>query len=404
MSDGSSGARITNASVSTTPNRTDHTVTLESPTSSLDPTHSRASNDDDEVTWVHSFSRCDRILSGSSLHLCYRLLDIIILSIGLLSSKSQCPTSNRFETISICLLVFYFIDLTIIARYALRTMSRHYRSLTEDEKIEQHKRAAGLRGFFMLLKLIPVCIGVAYTFSSKATLTADCALIRFCLGIVCLSTLFIMIIPPAKPDVPARRSFVLECFILAFVLLVNGVYMGTVALAMKQVTNASCIYQETEDLYTKAPLKSYAQVGLLIFSYTAIVHILNLLVSQLSYRLTNGRRLYVFYYGLHYVLSYIGSILVVYYFSVGALFLFQPRSGQPCQASAPGLYRTLLIWQWIRILSPLLAAPLILALCCLGVVLGIVLSYCLPASITVPLLDALRVRERDGRRRCLSSS
>ena len=393
MSEGSTGTHAINAADSAALNRNDHTLTLESQTSSLNSTRSRAANDDDEVTWVHAFARYDRILSGSSLHLCYRLLDIIILFIGLLSNKSQCPTSNRFEIISICLLAFHAIDLMIIARCALRTMSSHYRSLTEDEKIELQKRAAGLRGFFMLFKLIPVCIGVAYAFSSDAALTADCALIRFCVGLVCLSTLFIMIIPPAKPDIPARRSFILECFILAFVFLVNGSYMGTVALAMNQVTNASCIYQQAEDLYTKAPLKSYAQVGLLIFTYTAIVHVLNLLVSQLSYRLTNGRRLYIYYYGLHYLFSYIGSILVVYYFSVGALLLFKPLAGQPCQASAPGLYRTLLVWQWIRILSPLLAAPLIFAVCCLSVVFGIVLSYCLPASITVPLLDALRVRE-----------
>jgi hypothetical protein len=238
--------------------------------------------------------------------------------------------------------------------------------------------------------MIPVCFGTVYALSSSVPNTADCQLMRFCLGMVCLSTLLTMIIPPTKPEIPPRRSFLLECFILSFLIIINGTYLGTVASAMKDIEQSSCIYNNPDDLYLGAPLKSYAYVGLILFGCTTAIHIINLLISQTCNRLTNGRRLYSYYYGLQYALNYFGAVIVIYYFSVGALLLFKPRAGGECKADAPGLYRTLLIWQWIRILFPLLAVPLVLILCCLGVFFGIILSYCLPASITVPLLGLLQ--------------
>jgi hypothetical protein len=213
---------------------------------------------------------------------------------------------------------------------------------------------------------------------------------RFCLGIVCLSTWLIILIPPTKPELPVRRSLIIECLILAFVLIINCTYIGTVATAMTDVSTSTCIYNSTEDLYLRAPLKSYAYVGLILFGCTTLIHIINLIINQLCFRLNFARRFYIYYYALQYTLNYLGAIVVIYYFSIGALFLFQPRSGDPCRTDAPNLYRVLLIWEWIRILSPLIAIPLIIIICCLGVFLGIILSYCLPASITVPILEVIR--------------
>jgi hypothetical protein len=161
---------------------------------------------------------------------------------------------------------------------------------------------------------------------------------------------------------------------------------------MKDIQYPSCIYNSTQDLYFGSPLKSYAYVGLVLFTCTTMIHIINLLISQICLRLNRGRQIYIYYYALQYALNYFGAIAVIYYFSVGALFLFQPTLGYPCRTDAPDLYRILLIWECIRILSPLIAIPLIIILCCLGVFFGIILSYCLPASITVPLLEGLRVR------------
>ena len=345
----------------------------------------------DENTWIHKFNRLDRVFSGGLLHIFYRIIDITILLIGL---ASTCDVSNHLSITSICLLIFYFLDLTIILILFLRNVCTRYADLTEEEKLERLRRASTLRGFFIFFKLIPICVGTAYTFSSSFSPSiTDCQkLMRFCLGIVCFSTWLLILIPLAKPELPARRSLVIECFILFFVLVINSTYIGTIANAMTNVQNSSCIYSTSQDFYLGAPLKSYAYFGLILFGCTTGIHIINLVISQLCFRLNRIRRFYVYYYALQYSLNYFATIIVIYYFSVGALFLFQPQSGQPCRADAPYLYQVLLIWEWIRILSPLIAIPLLIILCCLGVFFGIILSYCLPASITVPILESLRVR------------
>lgn len=352
----------------------------------------RLTNENQETTWINSFIEFDRILSGSLLHLCYRFVDIIILIIGLSFTKETCSRSNRLVITSICLLIFYFIDLIIILYYFSRNYLTNNQQLTEEEKTERLRHASALRGFFIFFKLIPVCIGTSYVFTSKFPEGNDCELMRFCLGIVCISTFLIMIIPPTKPELPTRRSLAVECFIIVFLLIINLTYMGTIASSMKNIEQPSCIYKKSEDLYLSAPLKSYSYAGLILFGCTTLLHVINLFVNQLCYRLTNGRQLYIYYYALQYILNYFGALIVIYYLSVGALYLFQPRSGQPCREYAPELYRTLLIWQWIRMLFPLVVLPLILILCCLGVFFGIILSYCLPASITVPILELIRVK------------
>jgi hypothetical protein len=346
----------------------------------------------DDNTWIHKFNRLDGIFSGGLLHLFYRVIDITILLIGLTSNQQTCNLSNRLAITSICLLIFYFIDLTIIFILFLRNLCTHYTGLTDEEKIERLRRASTLRGFFIFFKLVPVCVGTAYTFPSSLPFgTTDCdQLMRFCLGIVCFSTWLLVLIPLAKPELPARRSLVIECFILLFVLIINATYIGTVANAMTDVQNSSCIYNAIDDFYLRAPLKSYAYFGLILFGCTTGLHMIHLIISQLRFRLNRGLRFYIYYYSLQYELNYFDTILVIYYFSVGALFLFQPNSGQPCRTDAPYLYQVLLIWEWIRILSPLIAIPLMIILCCLGVFFGILLSYCLPASITVPILESLR--------------
>ncbi|CAF4090409.1 unnamed protein product [Adineta steineri] len=370
----------------TSSNITENRVTPSTATSTI-PITTAATTETVEITWIDVYNRFDSLLSGSILHILYRIIDITLLLIGLTSSSSACKTSNHLAITSICLLIFYFIDLAIIFLLLIRNLSSRNSQLTEQEKLEQARRASSLRGFFIFFKIIPVCVGTGYTFASTFTNSSDCQLMRVCLGIVCVSTWLLLLIPPTKPELPVRRSFVVECFILVFVLIINLTYIGTVTTAMNDVNQTTCIYNKTEDLYLGAPLKSYAYVGLILFSCTTIIHMINLTISQLCLRLTRGRQIYIYYYALQYTLNYFGAIVVIYYFSVGALFLFQPRSGQPCRNDAPHLYRTLLIWEWIRLLSPLIAIPLIIILCCLGVFFGIILSYCLPASITVPLLE-----------------
>ena len=369
---------------------------VENGTASSIPTTPLSSTDNTESNWTNSFVRFDRMLSGGALEIIFRILDIIILCIGISSGKNTCTGSSHLAVTSICLLVFCSLDLAIIVRYFIRNLSSQYQHLTEEEKIERYRRIRACRTIFTFFKLIPVCVGIGYALSSSIPSKAgECELMRFCLGVVCLSTLLSMLIPQTKPEIPPRRSLLLECLILSFFLIINGIYFGTVASAMSGVEQSTCKYNQIDDIYLRAPLKTYAYFGLILFGSTTGLNILHLLISQTCNRVRNGRRLYSYYYALQYTLTYLASVVAIYYFSVGGLWLYRPRNGEPCKSDAPGLYRTLLIWQWIRILYPLIAVPLVLVLCCLGVVLGVMLSYCLPASITVPLLEVIRVRIKD---------
>lgn len=344
-------------------------------------------------TWIQSFSYLDRLFSGSLLHLVYRIIDITLLFVGLMSSSSPCEISNHLGITSICLLMFYFVDVVIVLLLFIRNVSSRHLQMTEDQKNEELRRALVLRGFFTFFKLIPIAVGTAYTFSSTPIKPSECDVMRFYLGLVCMSTWLVILIPPTKPEVPIRRSLILEIFVLLFVLIINCTYIGTVTVAIEKVNHSSCLYEKIEDLYSSAPLKSFAQVGLILFSCTTIIHLINLFINQICFRFnTQRRRWYLYYYALQYFLNYISAIIVIYYFSTGALILFQPRLGEPCRTNAPDLYRTLLIWEWIRILSPLIVVPLLIIFCCLGVCFGIIFSFCLPPSLTVPLLESLRVK------------
>lgn len=373
------------------PNRTnsvgaeDNPIDLETNTTPADATATTEQN-----TWINKFYHCDRILSGGLVHLLYRLIDIVLLFIGLTANGQTCPTSNRLAITSICLLIFHFLDLTIVLFSLVRNIRPQYSLLTEAEKNERLQCTALLRGFLTFFKIFPLCFGTAYSFPSSLSTGNECELLRFCLGVVCLSSWVFVLVPPAKPVLPVRRSFIIECILIVFILIINCTYFGTVATAMTDVQNSTCIYSSPEDFYLKAPLKSYAFVGLILFACTTGLHIISLIINQLHFRLNRGRSIYSYYYAFQYTLSYFAAIVGIYYIAIGGLFLFQPRSGQSCRTDAPNLYRVLLIWEWIRILSPLILIPLLLLTCCLGVCFGILLTYCLPASITVPILDFIR--------------
>ena len=129
------------------------------------------------------------------VHLLYRFIDITILLIGLTSKTQTCNVSNQLSITSICLLIFYFIDLTIIIFLLIRNICTRHTQLSEEQKLERLRHASSLRGFFIFFKIIPVCIGTAYSFPSTLSTPNECELMRFCLGIVCLSTWLLILIP-----------------------------------------------------------------------------------------------------------------------------------------------------------------------------------------------------------------
>ncbi|CAF4005940.1 unnamed protein product, partial [Rotaria sp. Silwood1] len=219
----------------------------------------------------------------------------------------------------------------------------------------------------------------------------SCEPIRFYLGIVCFSTWILMLVGPPKPSLPTRRSFILECIILVLSTSFLSTYLGFVASAMNKTQESECTYTRIEDLYFGAPLKSFAYVGIILAGCTIGINILGTIINQFFLRLPSLRRVFIYLLAIHYAISYLIVVVFVYYFSVGAILLYQPRSGGSCRVVAPNLYKTLLIWQSIRVFLPLLILSFALLAVCLGVVCGACLAACLPASITVPLLEMLRV-------------
>ncbi|CAF0859957.1 unnamed protein product [Rotaria sordida] len=293
-------------------------------------------------TWVDILTQLDHAFSGSLLRVCYNIIDIILVFLGLYYGTKTCRST--------------------------------------------------LRSIFHFLKFISVCVGTIYVFTSKIPINNNCELIRFYLGIVCFSTWILIFISPPKPSLPVRRSLIMECLILALLIIVNIIYLCIVTFVTIKTKKSECIYTRIEDLYFHAPLKSFAYVGLILAGSSICTNISGAIINQLFYRRPNLRRFFIYLSAIHYVISYTITVAIVYYYSVGAILLFQPRSGGSCSRVAPNLYTTLWIWQIIRILFPLIIWPLTLIVCCLGVTLGACLTYCLPASITVPLFTMLSDR------------
>ncbi|CAF1298930.1 unnamed protein product [Adineta steineri] len=69
-------------------------------------------------TWVDSLIQLDRVFSGTLLRLCYNLIDIVLLSLGLYYGARICGISNALAVISILILVFSGLGLAYILLHA----------------------------------------------------------------------------------------------------------------------------------------------------------------------------------------------------------------------------------------------------------------------------------------------
>ena len=340
------------------------------------------SNNETSTTWVDSLTQLDELLSGTLFRLCYDLISIALLSLGLYYGTKTCSVSNALAIISICILVFSGLALTFTLLFFVRNWSMG-RTTSGKERI--------LIAFFYFLRFICICVGTAFVFTSKIPINNDCEILRFYLGIVCFNTWFLLFTWIPKPSLPVRTSLIFVFIGLLIFLSFNGTYFGFLAFAMIQTHQSECIYSRIEDLYFHAPLKSFAFVGLVIIGCIIITVIFGTILSQLYYRFPNLRRLLVPLSAIHYMIFYFETVALVYYFSVGAVLLFRPRLGGSCFTVAPGLYKILWIWQLIRVFFPLVILPLVILIVCVGVAFGTCLSSCLPPSIAVPLMEILHV-------------
>ncbi|CAF1264053.1 unnamed protein product [Adineta steineri] len=340
-------------------------------------------------TWVDSLIELDRVFSGTLLRLCYNLIDIVLLSLGLYYGTRICGISNALAVISILILVFSGLGLACTLLFLIRNWSLRHRALSDETSSSRYRQGYVLRALFHFFRFICICVGTGYVFTSKIPASNQCEILRFYLGTVCFNTWVLIFISPPKPSLPKRQSLIVECLMLLVVIIFNTIFLSVVASAMIKTHASECIYTRIEDLYFSVPLKSFASVGLILIACNIGISILTAILNQLFYQLPNFRRVLVHLSAVHYVISYSKMVVLVYYFSVGAVLLFRPRSGGSCRAVAPDLYKTLLIWEIISVFLPLIIWPLAFLVCCLGVAFGGCLALCFPASIIVPLLEMI---------------
>ena len=344
-------------------------------------------NSDESPTWVDSLSRLDRLLSGSLLRLTYLVIDVILLSLGLYYGKNTCSSSSSFFVISICTFIFASLEVATIFLFFIRNWRKRQTLVVGDISSNGYPQ----RNILHLLRFLCICVGTAFVFGSKKSSTTDCDAVRFYLGIVCLNTWVLWFIAPSKATLPVRRSLISECLIRFLSVLMPCLYIGFVLSAILKVHNSECIYNSIEDLYHRAPLKSFGYVGLLLNICIICDRISDGVINQIFYRVRNLRKIFLYLAAIRYLISYLITLCVVYYFSTGAVLLFSTRTDNSCRKVAPQLHKTLLTWQIICVFLPLIVWPLTCLLCCLGVTIGTCLAACLPASITVPLLAIIRV-------------
>lgn len=350
------------------------------------PTYAVGGNEQ-SLTWVDRFTQLDPVLSTNLLRLCYIFTDIVLLSLGLYYGITTCSISNSLAAIYIPILVFSGLEVAFVFILLVRNWSSRRRDLFDVENSCWMGNCVIL--FCRCSKFICICIGTAYVFTPEVPINNDCEIVRFYLGIVCFSTW--MFSSPRKPSLPIRRSLILEFCVLLVVLMYYSIYFGLLAFPLMKTQAPECIYTRIEDLYFRAPLQSFAYAGLILIGSMVSTSILTAIFNQLFYRLSHYRRVFLHLSAIIFVISYIETLVYIYYFSVGAVLLFQPRSGEPCYAVAPNLYKILYILQIISFLAPFIILGLVLLLSCLGLMFGACLARCLPASIAVPLFEMLRV-------------
>ncbi|CAF2078254.1 unnamed protein product [Rotaria magnacalcarata] len=349
-------------------------------------------NNGQPLTWVDSLTQLDRALSGGLLRLCNSTIDIVLLSYSLYYGTKTCSISHTYGFLSIYILIFDAMAIATILLFFPRNWRLRHTTLSEAATSSSYRTGTRLRNLFYFLRFICVCISTVYVFTSKKPPNNDCELIHFYLGVVCFNTWVLFFIWPPKPSLPARRSLIGDVTLCLLSAIYNGIYFGCVAFAMSGNNEQECEYNRIEDLYFRAPLKSFAYVGLILTVCRVCTNLLYSTLSQIFYRLTTSRTFFIHLSALHYLITYLLSVTIAYYYSVGAVLLFQPRSGGSCSIVAPKLYTVLLVWELIQVFSPLIIWCIVILLCCLGAVLGVCLASCLPASITVPLLRAIGER------------
>ena len=344
------------------------------------------------LTWVNYLGQADRLLSGGLLRLCYDLINSVLLFLGLYLGTKTCGSSSALVNLSIIILVANGLTLLSTFFFVIRNWNLLDMCCLPDEP-HPYQYSVGylVRGFFRLIRFICICVGTGYTFTSKTPTNNDCEIVRFYLGIVCFNAWLLILNSIPKPSLPIRRSLISECFVIVLSLIFNGLHLGSVLFALIKDNKPECTYIHIEDLYFRAPLKSFAYIGLIVLSCFFVGSTLATIIDRLFYRLPNLRRLFFYLSAASYAIIYLTHLFHIYYYSVGAVLLFHPRLGGSCRMTDHSLYTTLLTWQIIRSFLLLMVLILALLISCFGWTVGSCLVRRLPASMVVPLMETVVV-------------
>lgn len=348
-------------------------------------------NDRQTSTWVDFLIEIDRLFSDGLLSLCYDLINIILLCLGLSYGTKTCKISNALAIISILIVVVTTLQLAFTLLFLKPNWHLRHTSLSDRTILRQFSQGRTVRVLFRFIRFVCICVGTAYVFPPKMPTNNDCEIIRFYLGIVCFNGWLFIIFDPAKPSLPVRRPIILEFFASLVLIIYNGIHIGFVLFALMKSKKSECVYKRIEDLYFDAPLQSFAYIGIILVVCWILSTTFSFMINQQYYRLVTLRRCFIHLSAIAYAILYLTTLLFNYYYSVGAVLLFKPRLGGSCRLVDDGLYTTLLIWQIIRCFSIIILWLLTIVVCCGGLTVGACLIGYLSPWIAVPLFEMLHV-------------
>jgi hypothetical protein len=144
-------------------------------------------------TWVDSLTQLDRVFSGGLLRLCYDLINIVLLSLGLYYGTKTCSVSNTLAVISILILVFSGLGLFFTLLFFVRNWPLRHMNLSVAAVSHRYRQGYVVRALFRFLRFICICVGTGYVFTSKVPVNNDCEILRFYLGIVCFNAWLLII-------------------------------------------------------------------------------------------------------------------------------------------------------------------------------------------------------------------
>ncbi|CAM4827474.1 unnamed protein product [Rotaria magnacalcarata] len=191
-----------------------------------------------------------------------KIINIMILIIGLYKAGNKSNEMNAYNFISICLLVINVIDLLLLLELIIRN-NMSLNDILSDLSTSPFKSIVYLRTFLVIVSFPLTSIGTYCMFTSVASANNEIEYVRVSLGVVCVTQWFMWFCPLPKLSLPGSNTTAVEITIFLRTII-DLIYISTVLPASFQVHDLQCTYKSIEDLYLHAPLNSFARIGLIL--------------------------------------------------------------------------------------------------------------------------------------------